>query len=232
MKLSRYGLAALAAAAIAVAGLVVVTRETTPAPVTRPAAAALPPGSDSQPDESWVSSTSKSTEIERRALVAYARAAMRVNLENPECRLAWNTLAGIANTESNHGAYGGAKVGKDGVARPAIIGLPLDGSAGLLAIRDTDGGLLDGDTTWDRAVGPFQFIPSTWHRWGIDSDGDGRKDPNDIEDAALAAGRYLCDSGGDLGESQGWSDAVLTYNRSVAYAAKVARTATKYADSM
>ncbi|MGZ8760231.1 MAG: lytic transglycosylase domain-containing protein [Aeromicrobium sp.] len=232
MKLSRYGLAALAASAIAVTGLVVISRDATPPRVDHPRAAAQPPGSDGQPDRSWVSSTSKATAIEKRALAAYAGAAMRVEKDNPECRLAWNTLAGIAAAESNHGAFGGAKIGKDGVSRPAIIGVPLDGSAGLHAIHDTDGGKLDGDKTWDRAVGPFQFIPATWNRWGIDADGDGEKNPQSIEDAALAAGRYPCHSGGDLGESRGWSDAVLTYNQSVAYAMKVARTATDYADAI
>ena len=232
VNLSRYGLAALAAATIALTALVVVNRETTPPQVERPAPAALPPGTDGQPDVAWVSATSKSTAIGQRALRAYARAALRLDVENPECRLAWNTLAAIAHAESNHGLFGGATIAQDGVARPSIIGVPLDGSAGLLAIRDTDGGELDGDTTWDRAVGPFQFIPSTWKRWGIDGDGDGRKNPHDIEDAALAAGRYLCDAGGDLGEASGWSAAVLTYNRSLAYATTVAQTATTYADAV
>lgn len=232
MNLSRHGRAALAVAAIALTATVVVNRETMPPPVERPTAAALPTDTDGQPDAAWVSATSKSTAIGPRALAAYARAALRLDAENPECRLAWNTLAAIAKTESNHGTFGGAAVDDDGVARPSIIGVPLDGSTGLLAIRDTDGGELDGDTTWDRAVGPFQFIPSTWKRWGIDGDGDGRENPHDIEDAALAAGRYLCESGGDLGESRGWSAAVLTFNRSVAYATKVARTATTYADAV
>ena len=232
VNLSRYGLAALAAATIALTALVVVNRETMPPQVDRPASAALPPGVAGQPDAAWVSATSKSTAIGQRALIAYARSALRLDKENPDCRLAWNTLAAIANTESNHGMFGGATVDKDSVARPFIIGVPLDGSDGLLAIRDTDDGELDADTTWDRAVGPFQFIPSTWKRWGIDGDGDGRKNPHNIEDAALAAGRYLCDAGGDLGKSRGWSAAVLTYNRSLAYATTVAQTATTYADAV
>ncbi len=39
--------------------------------------------------------------------------------------------------------------------------LPLNGANGTQAIRDTDAGQLDGDSIWDRAVGPMQFIPST-----------------------------------------------------------------------
>ena len=38
-------------------------------------------------------------------------------------------------------------------------------------------GRLDGDDTWDRAVGPMQFIPSTWAWSGRDGDGDGVAQP-------------------------------------------------------
>ena len=38
---------------------------------------------------------------------------------------------------------------------------------------DTDGGELDKDTVYDRAVGPMQFIPSTWAVVKVDADGDG-----------------------------------------------------------
>lgn len=241
MSPSRYAVVAVALVAAAVLLALTVfamfsgdmsDRERTLPLVDRPTAAALPPSTDGRPDAGWVSSTSEATGIGTRALSAYARAANRIDGEDPDCRLAWNTLAGIADAESNHGAFGGATIGDDGVARPFIIGVPLDGSAGLKAIRDTDRGEFDGDTTWDRAVGPFQFIPTTWQRWASDGDGDGATNPHDIEDAALAAGRYLCDSGGDLGGSRGWSDAVLTYNQSVSYATKVADTATEYADDL
>lgn len=87
----------------------------------------------------------------------------------------------------------------------------------MRAIADTDGGVLDGDTTWDRAVGPFQFIPTTWTRWGSDGDGDGRADPQDVDDAALSAGRYPCADGKDLATGEGWSRAALSYNNSAQY---------------
>jgi membrane-bound lytic murein transglycosylase B len=223
-------LTVLAVAVAVVLGLEQAAHEPAP-PVAAPTAAPTPPSSGGAVDRDWVQSASRATSIPPRALTAYASAAVRLSREDEGCRIAWNTLAGIGASESSHGAFGGASVDDEGVATPRIIGVPLDGD-GVMAIRDTDNGVLDGDTTWDRAVGPLQFIPRTWERWGADGDGDGRKDPHDMDDAALAAGRYLCSAGGDLGGSRGWADAVLTYNRSVAYATKVARTATTYAEAL
>ncbi|MET0931631.1 MAG: lytic murein transglycosylase [Aeromicrobium sp.] len=178
-----------------------------------------------------IRAASRATGIPRRALTAYVAAAQRVEQDDPACRIGWNTLAGIGSSESSHGVFGGAELGADGVATPLIIGVPLDGTAGNRAITDTDGGTLDEDTTWDRAVGPLQFIPTTWQQWGADGDEDGVRNPHDIDDAALAAARYLCDAGDDLSASDGWSRAVLTYNQSGSYARTVARTATEYAQA-
>jgi hypothetical protein len=47
------------------------------------------------------------------------------------------------------------------------------------------------------AEGPFQFLPSTWTSQGVDGNGDGKADPNDLTDAAFGAAHYLSD--GDLG---------------------------------
>jgi membrane-bound lytic murein transglycosylase B len=175
---------------------------------------------------------SRATGIPRRALAAYVGAARRLEQDDPACRIGWNTLAGIGSSESSHGAFGGATLNRDGVATPSIIGVALDGTGGNRAIGDTDGGDLDGDTSWDRAVGPLQFIPTTWARWGADGDGDGVSNPHDLDDAALAAAQYLCDAGDDLSASDGWSRAVLEYNQSGAYARTVARTATEYAQAL
>ncbi|KIF03325.1 hypothetical protein PL81_24915, partial [Streptomyces sp. RSD-27] len=92
----------------------------------------------------------------------------------------------------------------------------LDGN-GFADIPDTDGGAYDGDARHDRAVGPMQFIPSTWAAWGQDGNGDGRRDPNNVYDAALAAGRYLCAGGRDLRTGAGLDRAVLSYNQSAEY---------------
>jgi hypothetical protein len=41
------------------------------------------------------------------------------------------------------------------------------------------------------AIGWMQFMPSTWSAYGVDADGDGRRDPYDPHDAICAAARYL-----------------------------------------
>ncbi|MGY6658939.1 lytic transglycosylase domain-containing protein, partial [Amycolatopsis sp. TRM77291] len=82
---------------------------------------------------------------------------------------------------------------------------------------DTDGGKFDGDTVWDRAVGPTQFIPSTWKGYASDGNGDGESNPNNIFDAALGTGRYLCSGGLDLSKPDQLRAAVFRYNNSDTY---------------
>ncbi|MGG7381593.1 lytic transglycosylase domain-containing protein, partial [Escherichia coli] len=82
-----------------------------------------------------------------------------------------------------------------GTVSPRITGPPLDGN-GVASIPDSDGGRWDGDTTWDRAVGPMQFLPGTWRTLGRDGNGDRVADPNNLFDAAVSAAGYLCLSGG------------------------------------
>ena len=88
-------------------------------------------------------------------------------------------------------------------------------------ITDTDGGILDGDVRNDRAVGPMQFIPSTWERYAADGNRDGIADPQNLYDAARAAATYLCAAGGDLSTDAGRRRAIYAYNHSDAYVAKV-----------
>ncbi|MFC7406038.1 lytic murein transglycosylase [Georgenia alba] len=151
-------------------------------------------------------------------LQAYRDAASDLARLDPGCHLDWTLLAAIGQVESNHGRYGGAVVGADGLTSPRILGLPLNGVGPVAAIRDTDGGAYDGDTVWDRAVGPMQFIPSTWAAVASDGDGNGVSDPNDIHDAALGAAVYLCAGDADLSDPADLRAAVLRYNHSDAYA--------------
>jgi membrane-bound lytic murein transglycosylase B len=161
-----------------------------------------------------------SHDLPQAALAAYQDAAATLASTDPGCHLPWTLLAAIGRVESDHGRYGGSVLATDGVSRPEIIGVALNGKGPVAAIRDTDGGRLDGDDTWDRAVGPMQFIPSTWAWSGRDGDGDGRLDPHDLDDAALAAGDYLC-SGADLRDSDAMDAAILRYNPSDYYVALV-----------
>ncbi|RYU15589.1 lytic transglycosylase domain-containing protein [Nocardioides iriomotensis] len=161
-----------------------------------------------------------SHDLPQAALSAYQDAAATLASTDPGCHLPWTLLAGIGRVESDHGRYGGSVLATDGVSRPEIIGVALNGKGPVAAIHDTDGGRLDGDDTWDRAVGPMQFIPSTWAWAGRDGDGDGRMNPHDLDDAALAAGDYLC-SGTDLRDSDAMDAAILRYNPSDYYVALV-----------
>lgn len=174
-------------------------------------------------DSTWVSTIAARTGIPARALRAYATAALTLRVEQPGCGLGWNTLAGLGAIESGHGTHSGGRLRDDGYPDPPIRGIALDGSASA-SIADTDGGSVDGDATWDRAVGPLQFIPSTWRSWGVDANGDGVADPNQIDDAALAAGRYLC-AAGEMTSPAGWRRAVFSYNHLDSYVDDVAAVA-------
>ncbi|GAA4669410.1 hypothetical protein GCM10023347_23820 [Streptomyces chumphonensis] len=147
-------------------------------------------------------------------LAAYRQAESTLRSEQPRCNLSWQLLAAIGKVESGQ-ARGGA-LDAEGTTLSPIRGPKLDGN-GFADISDTDNGAYDGDTVHDRAVGPMQFIPSTWAAWGADGNGDGAKDPDNIFDAALAAGRYLCAAGRDLADPADLERALLSYNPSREY---------------
>jgi membrane-bound lytic murein transglycosylase B len=152
-------------------------------------------------------------------LRAYREAAAWATGFDPGCRLSWTVLAGIGRIESNHGLFGGAatRFSAAGTVSPRITGPPLDGN-GVASIPDSDGGRWDGDATWDRAVGPMQFIPTTWRSLGRDGNGDRVADPNNLFDAAVSAAGYLCLSGGgDLGDPARLRQAIYSYNHSWPY---------------
>ncbi|WP_104524830.1 lytic transglycosylase domain-containing protein, partial [Blastococcus atacamensis] len=162
------------------------------------------------------------------ALNAYRVAALRMADAKPQCGIDWSLLAGIGRVESNHGRFGGAVLQADGTSVPEIRGPALDGGQ-FAYIGDSDDGRFDHDTTYDRAVGPMQFIPTTWRSYAIDADGNGTTDPFDIDDATLGAAHYLCVAGGNLGNEAGLRRAVLAYNHSDEYVAQVLALARAYA---
>jgi Transglycosylase SLT domain len=176
----------------------------------------------------WAARMSPVVGVPPIALQAYGFAQLRAQQTLPGCHLTWTTLAGIGKIESDHGREGGAFLLPDGRALPPIIGAPLDGTGGRALVKDTDHGLLDGDPVYDRAVGPMQFIPDTWNKYQVDADGDGVSDPNDINDASLAAADYLCAGGRNLSDGPSWWSAVLSYNAVRAYAMDVFNAANDY----
>lgn len=192
------------------------------------------PGRTSQKLAFWADPLSKKVEVSPAALQAYGNAELIAQQSWPDCHLRWNTIAGIAQVETRHGTYTGklfegASIGPDGVVTPPIYGVKLDGSPGFANIPDTDGGVIDGDAEHDRAVGPLQFIPETWKRYGRDASGDGKADPHNIDDAALTAANLLCAKGGDLSTEKGWKQAIFSYNQSQKYLSDVRDAAASYA---
>jgi membrane-bound lytic murein transglycosylase B len=166
--------------------------------------------------------------IPTTALGAYRRAARRSVTTDPQCDLPWPLLAAIGRVESDHGRFAGAVLRTDGTSSTRIIGIALNG-VGTALISDTDRGLLDGDSVFDRAVGPMQFIPSTWARYAVDGNGDHRADPFNVYDAAAAAAHYLCVAGRNLATTAGQIRAVLAYNHSSAYLDAVLSLESTYA---
>ncbi|MFF8627001.1 lytic transglycosylase domain-containing protein [Streptomyces werraensis] len=152
--------------------------------------------------------------IPATVLDAYKRAEATLREKKPGCNLPWQLLAAIGKVES--GQARGGRVTADGTTVTPILGPQLDGN-GFALIRDTDNGAYDGNRMYDQAVGPMQFIPSTWDWAGRDGNGDGRKDPNNIYDAALAAGHYLCRNDWDLSKPGDLRKAILSYNNSTDY---------------
>ncbi|MEV7015476.1 lytic murein transglycosylase [Streptomyces sp. NPDC093991] len=152
--------------------------------------------------------------IPATVLDAYKKAEAALREKKPGCNLPWQLLAAIGKVES--GQARGGRVTADGTTVTPILGPQLDGN-GFALIRDTDNGAYDGNRMYDQAVGPMQFIPSTWEWAGRDGNGDGREDPNNIYDAALAAGHYLCRFGWDLSDQGDLRKAILSYNNSTDY---------------
>nr|MDQ4008965.1 lytic transglycosylase domain-containing protein [Actinomycetota bacterium] len=193
--------------------------------------AALKQASVSSPGGgSSVLEVSPGVDLPTPALRAYQFAEAVMRRADPVCRLDWSLLAAIGDVESDHGRYGGAEVLPDGTSTPRILGPRLDGGGEVAAIADTDEGELDGDGRWDRAVGPMQFIPSTWSLVGADADDDGGRNPHDVDDAALAAAAYLCAGDADLNTTAGQEEAVFRYNHSESYVDLVLQLAAAYAD--
>ncbi|WNM42500.1 transglycosylase SLT domain-containing protein [Micromonospora halotolerans] len=186
------------------------------------------PGRPADALAAWAQQVSATTGIPPVAMQAYGYAELVLAQTNRSCQLSWTTLAAIGYVESRHGSANKATLRPDGVAAPEIVGAPLDGQGGRSRILDTDQGQLDHDPVYDKALGPMQFIPSTWQEIGADADNDDVKNPHDIDDAALAAGRYLCKGGRNMTIPGDWWGAILSYNDVRRYAQDVFNKADEY----
>jgi membrane-bound lytic murein transglycosylase B len=142
-------------------------------------------------------------------LDAYLKAQQALGVQQPNCKLPWWLLAGIGKIES--GQAEGGEVDQQGNTLRPILGPELDGTNGNAALPAILGGRWTGDTVWQRAVGPMQFLPSTWLEWG------GNGNPNNVYDSAIAAGKYLCSGGRDLSDPAQQAVAVFSYNHSDSY---------------
>ena len=79
------------------------------------------------------------------------------------------------------------------------------------------------------ALGPMQFLPSTWATWGIDGFGDtGAPDIMNPFDAVPSAARLLCADGATSGGA-GLRQAIFDYNHATWYVDEVLTLAAEYA---
>jgi cell wall-associated NlpC family hydrolase len=174
-------------------------------------------------DDGGIAEGGSAADIPPRMLTAYKKAVQQVGRHVPKCQgMRWPILAGIAKVESNHAV--GRNIADNGDIRPRIYGVLLNGSGqggNTTAFPDTDNGRWDGTASAERAVGPFQFLPSTWEGVGKDANGDQQADPHNADDAALGAAIYLCGNGRDLTKRSQLKAAIFQYNQSNEYVANV-----------
>ncbi len=171
--------------------------------------------------------------IPATAFDAYRSASQAASGITAACAVDWTILAGIAQVESRHGQLDAEHaLAPNGDVVPPIRGRALDGTGGTQTIQDTDGGELDGDATWDRAMGPLQFIPTTWSELGRDGNGDGEADPDNMYDASLTAAAHLClREPGDYTQRHELRRALIAYNASGPYAEDVLSWIERYRTS-
>jgi Transglycosylase SLT domain len=106
----------------------------------------------------------------------------------------WAVLAGIGKVECDHGRDPDPSCTTEGAVNAAGAG------------------------------GPMQFLGETWARYGVDGDGDGRRDRWDPADAVFAAANYLRAAGAP----SDYRGAIYSYNHAWWYVADVLRRASVY----
>jgi hypothetical protein len=79
------------------------------------------------------------------------------------------------------------------------------------------------------ALGPMQFLPTTWQAYATDGDHDGKVDVHNPPDAIATAARYLCANG--AGSHETLATAIWNYNHSWAYVARVLAVSSQLAEA-
>jgi hypothetical protein len=164
---------------------------------------------------------------------AYVNAAKEMGRYDPSCHLSWQDVAALGRIESDHARYANTSIAANGDTYPSILGPPLNGTGGNGSYRVPPGITWDGPGPWERAVGPMQFLPTTWLSIlslmpplpsGVPAD------PNNVYAATLAAGTYLCLSAGPagMGSRSGIMAAYYSYNHSASYVAEALANALAY----
>jgi membrane-bound lytic murein transglycosylase B len=87
-------------------------------------------------------------------------------------------------------------------------GLPAEVLMGIGAIESGHGA--NPGPSSAGAIGPMQFMPTTWAEYGVDADADGRADPWNATDAIYGAARMLCANG--AGDPKTLRAAIARYN--------------------
>ena len=135
--------------------------------------------------------------------------------------LPWQVLAAIGFFESRHAA--GRADPNTGDVNPPIIGSPLDGNGGRARITDPSSS--DG---WMHALGPMQFLPTTWRTWERLAPGrptGAVPSPQNAWDAIYTAAAYLCRGSGQLTDLRA---AIDSYAGSTDYYPRVMAKAAEY----
>jgi hypothetical protein len=107
-------------------------------------------------------------------------------------------------------------------------GLPWTVLAAIGQIESGDGANMGPSSAG--ALGPMQFLPSTWATWGTTAFGEtGPPNVMDPFDAVPSAARYLCAAGGAT--SSGLPTAIFAYNHANWYVSEVLSLAQQYAQA-
>jgi hypothetical protein len=171
------------------------------------------------------------TDIPQIVLQAYQHAADMSAFLHPSCHLSWQDLAALGRIESDNAQHANTRIAANGDTYPPILGPPLDGSGGNAALPLPPLSYYDGPGPWEEAVGPMQFLPTSWTSVAMVGGSDPTPDPNNVFDAAISAANYLCRAVGPAGRldtTSGLETAYYSYNHSDSYVAEALSNATYY----